>query len=608
MLHNEPVRIWQSHYDASTRTHHHAIEGAGGHAMLSQVAAFTFKALGVSTSVFDGNLWWPIHVEPGVKDFEPGHGKDADRGTYNKKKLAEVARRRQLVQGEHAGYSDLFQPVVLRGRIAAVLVAGPFARARPTASFLLERWRWLTGRQAHPSDPEFASYLSATFSTLVLEGRRAALFERLLDRFALILAEHGRADTLTNEADALRAELEQARAVERAWEAVRSMVDERSSQNWHGKDLAWTLGDLGLSRVPDGVLVGLTVSRTARPDGVEEAIRRDAFQRRSVDLAHSVGNALAGQVGGHGVVFVSSRSGSPERRRQYLFDMADRAEALARRFGLSAHFGVSLRSGSVPLSRSYQIALGAAQSALTQRARVVTAEPDVTRAAYSLRHLREELGRAVEEKPELSGARFDRYLEAVALHCGHRMEPAQAHLEVGFERMADVLCHSGALDARSFTELHAALDRAAAEARTITDLFDAYRRAAADIARAAESPVRARHDRSLRAAIEYIHEHYGERLRLGTVARVAGFSAPYFSGIFAEKQGKPFERYVRELRLERAKQLLTASRVPVTRVAALSGFRSLQYFARVFHKAFRITPSRYRATAGRRKDALYQST
>jgi AraC-like DNA-binding protein len=592
------VHIWQSRWVASTRTHHHEVKGAFGHAVLAQAAAFTFKALRVSTAIYDGNLWWPIHVEPGIKDFEAEHGKDADRGAYNSRKLAEVVRTRKLVRGEHAGFADLFQPIVTGNRAVAVLVAGPFARARPTASDLLERWRWLTGRKAHPSDPEFAAYLTTTFSTLVLEGKRAILFERLLDRFARLLAEEGRADVLTNEADVLRAELEQARAVERSWEAVRTMVDERSAQRWHGMDLVWTLGDLGMSRVPDGILVGLTAGRTPLLDPVEEAIRRDAFQRRAVDLARAIGNTLAGRVGGHGVVFVSAASGSAERRRQSLMDVAERASALARRLGLSTHFGVCVSSGSAPLDRCYELALDAAQSALAQRARVVTAASDPSRPSYSLWHLREELGHAVEEKPELSGARFDRYLEAVALHCANRMEPAQAHLEVGFERMAEVLVSAGALDAKSLGALRTALGRAAAEAHTIGDLFDAYRRAAADLAQAVQRPLPARHDRNLRAGLEHIRDHLGEPLRLKEVARVAGFSPTYFSEVFKKRQGVPFEQHVRGLRLERAKQLLAAGRLPVTRVAELSGFRSLQYFARVFRAALHVTPSEYRRKVG----------
>lgn len=592
------VEIWQSRYDASTRTHRHSVEGPLGHAVLAQVAAYTFKALRVSTAIYDGSLWWPIHVEPkSISEFEQQHGRDAERGAYNFRNVEEVRRTRELVRAEHAGYSDRYQPILFGGKVVGVLVAGPFALARPTASDLLERWRWLTGRQAHPSDPEFAAYLQAAFSTLVLEGKQSERFERLLDRFARLLAQEGRADALTNEADVLRCELEQARAVERAWETVRSMVDERSALRWSGHDLAWTLGDLGLSRVPDSVLLGLTVSRSAVTDPIDEAVRRDALQRRSVELARSIGDALAGRVGDHGVVFVSAASGSVERRTQRLLQIADKVTQLARRQGLSMHFGLCVGSGSTPLSSCHQLALGAAESALTQRVRSVTAAPQLSSLlTQSLRHLRDELARSVEEKPDLLGAHFDRYLEAVALRSGHRLEPARAHLEVGFERMAEALLHNGTLDPRSFGELGALLDRAAAEARTIHDLFDAYRRAAADLTHAVQQPLVARHDRHLRSAIEYIREHYTESLSREKVARIAGLSPTYFSEVFLERQKIPFERYVRALRLERAKQLLAAGSLHVTRVAELSGFHSLQYFARVFRTTFGVTPSEYRAT------------
>jgi hypothetical protein len=74
----------------------------------------------------------------------------------------------------------------------------------------------------------------------------------------------------------------------------------------------------------------------------------------------------------------------------------------------------TLASALEGLSGSYQTTLGAAEIALAQGTRLVEVEPDAKPGTHSLRHLREELSRIVEERPELLGARFDRYLEALA--------------------------------------------------------------------------------------------------------------------------------------------------------------------------------------------------
>ncbi|HEV8247663.1 MAG TPA: hypothetical protein VGP93_17935, partial [Polyangiaceae bacterium] len=494
----------------------------------------------MSVAICNGSLWSPINEETNVSAFEMEHGMDPERSVYNERQIARVFQSKELVRGEHAGYSDLFQPIITRGDVVGILVTGPFARSRPTSAEIAERWRWLTGRVGHRHDPEFASYLQATLSTLVLEGERASTFERLLACYAELLAGEGRPDELATEMDALRADLEQARAVDQMWDAVRTMVAERSAHVWQSSARAFGLQDLGLGRMPDHVLVALAVGRTPTSDWVEEAIGGDAFQRASVELARSVSNVLAGRVGDHGVVFLSAAPGSAQRKKQKLSDIAARASAIAReRFGLVLHCGMSIATGSMPLNESFQAALGAAQSALMQGTRIVVAEPLGSRPAYSLRHLYEELARIAVERPELLGARFDRYLGAVAIHCRHRLEPAQAHLEVGFERIADALLKSGALDQKSFEAMRARLDRAAAEATTINELFDAHRGAVADLAQAGQWPVPARQGRNLRGALDYIRVHYAEPLTLKKVAKVAGFNPSYFSELFTKQERMP---------------------------------------------------------------------
>jgi AraC-like DNA-binding protein len=327
-----------------------------------------------------------------------------------------------------------------------------------------------------------------------------------------------------------------------------------------------------------------------------------------VELAAKQVDVIVGRVGDHGVIFLSGRAGSAERKRQKILEIAERASTLARqRFGLSLFMGVSSASESTLLSRCYQIALGAAESALTQGIKLVVAESggDAPRQE-SLRRLRHELGAVVEERPGWLAARFDRYLEAVAVHCGYRVEPARAQLEVGFERVTDALTSTGALDPKSFAALCDSLDRSAKAARTMGELFAAYRSAIADATEAVLRPVAAKHDRSLRGAIDYIRQHYSEKLTLKQVARVAGFYPSYFSELFKKGERVTFEAYVARLRFERAKHLLASTDLDVTRVAELSGYRSLSYFCRVFHRAAGSTPQQFRSRAHRSKFSLKQ--
>jgi AraC-like DNA-binding protein len=567
---------------------------SGMHAMLAPGLANIFEVMRVGATVWDGNEWYPIHVEHGLLTFELEHGVEHERDKYNMRCMSEARRTKKPVRSAHAGLSDLFVPIVVRGKSVAILATGPFATTRATSAEILERWRWLTGRQGHPSDPEFAHYLSVTLSTLVLEGQQALVFERLMTRLARLMAGEGRAGEVLAEAEVLRDKLEEARSVDLTWESARSMVDERTTRLWASRHRAVALSRVGLSRAPELALVGLVVSRDSELDPVEDLLRRDAFQRACVELARTAGDVISGQVGYHGVSFLSA-GGSGARRRQSLLDLGEKAATLARRrYGLTLHLGVGTQPSSAPLSAHYEAALEAAEAALSRGVRLVNAASEVSRPKSALGELRRQLGELVEERADSLPARFDGYLEAVALRCGYRLEPARAHLEAGFERMAEALLQGGALEEKSFLDMSEGLERAAQEARTVDELFAAYRHVVSDMSDAVRRPVPARRSRSLQRAVAYIHKHYREALGLVAVSRVAGFAPNYFSALFKQREGMTFERYVRQLRIERAKQLLASTDLDMQRIAQLSGLGTRQYLARMFRRVLGMTPLEFR--------------
>ena len=85
------------------------------------------------------------------------------------------------------------------GRAVAFLVTGPFGTSRATSAEILKHWRALTGRQGHPADPQFANYLEATLSTVILDGPQVSAFRQLLERLAGLMGadeSHGLAGRL----------------------------------------------------------------------------------------------------------------------------------------------------------------------------------------------------------------------------------------------------------------------------------------------------------------------------------------------------------------------------------------------------------------------------
>jgi len=570
------------------------------HGLLTPVVSRILERLRIGVAVWISDDWWhPIHATASVVDFEYEHGVGPRRHAYNHRCFARAGSRREIVVGEHAGYFDFFVPLVDGAHLRGILVAGPFAKERPTSGQIQGRWHGLAGTRARVTDPGFARYLSATLSALTLDAPRLDAFERLLSCFGELLLARGDTKKLGLEASALEQRLTPVRFPERMWESVRNMLEAPSPEAWavhaYGEMAAF-----GIRSFPDHVIVGLALGSLDEGDPIDDRLRRDAFQRACVALARNKGDVVCGQVGEHGVVFLMNDAGSGARLRSKLVDVATRARTTARRFGLKLHVGMSPKSGSQPLRERYHAALAAAEKALSQGHALVWAEPHSGSSEDRLRQLRAELNKGEGDQPKLLSVRFEQYIEAVLAHSGYRPEVTRAHLDAGLERLIEPLLAGGLLDAKGHRDLRASGERGAEGARTISELVDSFRRTVLDLESASREPTASRHDRGTRHALEFIHEHFAEPLTLPQVARVAGFAPNYFGNLLKRNEGVTFARYVQDLRVNHAKKILSGTTLAIEQVRRLSGFRSRTHFHRAFKARLNITPLEYRARASDR--------
>jgi AraC-like DNA-binding protein len=596
-VHTSRVRLWHSSFDVESGGHTHTTAEGFGHALLVPSIANVFRVLGISASIWDGEHWWPIYSHPSVVRFELEHSAETERAAHNSRSSTRALETRQLVVGQHRGYSDFFTPILKNGEVVAMLVCGTVSTAHATSASIEAEWKHLTGRKGHMDDPEFQNYLENALGSLVLTGEDLAKFCRLLELSAQLFAGEENAGELANQIERIYLELRELRFTERTWEAVTAMLDDRFPRTWSGVARAADLQFLGLDRVPDQVLVALFSPR-ATEEALDEAIRREAFQREAVALARRIGNVVAGKVGDRGVVFLSAAEGSSARKRQKLSDITARAGALAqRKFGLRLYAGASVAGENEPVQSSYQAALGAAESAVEVGSPLVIASPETASRANSIKRRWRELASVFDEAPEHAIVRFERYLEAVEAEYSRRRELARVHLEFGLERLVEPLLRSGGVEAKGLELLRQSLERWAERSTSVAELVAAYREAAKGLFAASQKPTPARHDRNLKRALSFIHRHYTEQIRALQVAKVAGFAPNYFSRLFKQREKVTFEQYVARLRIERAKQLLSTTRLDVKTVAARSGFTSPQYLSRVLQRAAKVTPLEYRKLA-----------
>jgi AraC family transcriptional regulator len=100
--------------------------------------------------------------------------------------------------------------------------------------------------------------------------------------------------------------------------------------------------------------------------------------------------------------------------------------------------------------------------------------------------------------------------------------------------------------------------------------------------------------RKLQRVIDFIEENLGANLSLETMAAEAEISALYFARTFRAAIGRSPHQYVIARRLERAKELLRNTDMPLEDVASLVGFSSQSHLSHCFMQHVGITPGRYR--------------
>jgi methylphosphotriester-DNA--protein-cysteine methyltransferase len=95
-----------------------------------------------------------------------------------------------------------------------------------------------------------------------------------------------------------------------------------------------------------------------------------------------------------------------------------------------------------------------------------------------------------------------------------------------------------------------------------------------------------------------LQNHIGSKLRAVYGQLVQEPVPERFSELFKQRERVTFEAYVRQLRIQRAKELLSTTDLRTERIAQLSGFALRPYFHRVFKKVVGSTPAQYRRTSG----------
>lgn len=95
-------------------------------------------------------------------------------------------------------------------------------------------------------------------------------------------------------------------------------------------------------------------------------------------------------------------------------------------------------------------------------------------------------------------------------------------------------------------------------------------------------------------ALAYIKNNLDKELSLEEVANAIHVSKSHLSNLFSKCIGNSFSHHVNKLKIEKAKELLTKTKLSIMDITVECGFNSQSYFSRVFSGFEGMTPNQYR--------------
>lgn len=104
-----------------------------------------------------------------------------------------------------------------------------------------------------------------------------------------------------------------------------------------------------------------------------------------------------------------------------------------------------------------------------------------------------------------------------------------------------------------------------------------------------------KHSKIVNFIINYIENNYSKEIDLEQISSELNFNMYYLSKVFKKMTSKSIKQYLIDVRLDKAKLLLTSDiTIPVKLVAWKVGYQDEKYFGRIFKNKIGMSPAEYR--------------
>jgi AraC-like DNA-binding protein len=93
---------------------------------------------------------------------------------------------------------------------------------------------------------------------------------------------------------------------------------------------------------------------------------------------------------------------------------------------------------------------------------------------------------------------------------------------------------------------------------------------------------------------QFLMQHFKQDIQLAQVAQIAHMAPTAFSRFFKQRTSKPFSRFLNELRIRHACDLLQNSEKTISQISHESGYHNMTNFNKFFREITRLSPSEFR--------------
>ena len=100
--------------------------------------------------------------------------------------------------------------------------------------------------------------------------------------------------------------------------------------------------------------------------------------------------------------------------------------------------------------------------------------------------------------------------------------------------------------------------------------------------------------REIETVKQYIYAHYDEELSVDMLAEQVFLAPSYLSHIFKKETGQNLSKFIKALRMEKAKEMLEQTHNKIVNISYAVGYPNVSYFCQSFREYYGVSPQKYR--------------